>query len=401
MLYRATQPSQRSNFWTIRSSICIHSWRSSLCFASKFANRKMAWLSAQSGPPTALARVETSHEVEFLVKSEEENLAELMFEERARREAEEKKANLAAQIAAAKATMGARVAALLNEKLAKSWQKISSLFRSWDVDGDGWITKREFAKGMGVLGLGVSPDDVDELFAWFDPDNSGTIEFGELNTLLRRGQTIEVDGLALQSAPRVRQPGGLISHGKTTLGFERGRTQLRERAEHGSVLGGRDVLTEAKDYAAVVATLRARLAERHGRIFDLFTQWDGDSDGAISLPEFRGAMALLGLDAPRDVVAACFAQFDPDGSGSISFAELKRGLTKPVTEEPTVVARPRTAKKGRGRVAGGLGGAVADGADGAPPHVRLRKALSKHSTRVVDVSRATALPPAAALRGRV
>ena len=49
------------------------------------ANRKMAWLSAQSGPPTALARVETSHEVEFLVKSEEENLAELMFEERARR----------------------------------------------------------------------------------------------------------------------------------------------------------------------------------------------------------------------------------------------------------------------------------------------------------------------------
>ena len=126
-----------------------------------FANRKMAWLSAQSGPPTAPA----SHDLVFLEKSEEENLAELMFEERARREAEEKKANLAAQIAAAKATMGARVAALLNEKLAKSWQKISSLFRSWDVDGDGWITKREFAKGMGVLGLGVSPDDVDELFA--------------------------------------------------------------------------------------------------------------------------------------------------------------------------------------------------------------------------------------------
>ena len=107
-------------------------------------------------------------------------------------------------------------------------------------------------------------DDVDELFAWFDPDNSGTIEFGELNTLLRRGQTIEVDGLALQSAPRVRQPGGLISHGKTTLGFERGRTQLRERAEHGSVLGGRDVLTEARDYAEIVATLRARLATTAG-----------------------------------------------------------------------------------------------------------------------------------------
>ena len=59
----------------------------------------MAWLSAQSGPPAALARVETRHEVEFLVKSEEENLAELMFEERARREAEEKKANLAASFA--------------------------------------------------------------------------------------------------------------------------------------------------------------------------------------------------------------------------------------------------------------------------------------------------------------
>ena len=108
----------------------------------------MAWLSATSGPPpAALTKVETSHEVIFLEKSEEELLAEEMFAERAKREAAEREAAQAAAIAAARVDMGARVAALLNDKLAKSWDPTSS----------GSCVKMEFRSALAPLLLWRCP----------------------------------------------------------------------------------------------------------------------------------------------------------------------------------------------------------------------------------------------------
>ena len=72
---------------------------------------------------------------------------------------------------------------------------------------------------------------------------------------------------------------------------------------------------------------------------DLFREWDADGDGEVSKGEFRKALQLLGLYAPRPTVDALFDEFDRDGGGSISFAELNKLLRRDVKAEA-----PRRAK---------------------------------------------------------
>ena len=44
------------------------------------------------------------------------------------------------------------------------------MFRQWDDDGSGTITKKEFIKAMVELGLELSKKDIGDLFDGWDPD---------------------------------------------------------------------------------------------------------------------------------------------------------------------------------------------------------------------------------------
>ena len=63
----------------------------------------------------------------------------------------------------------------------------NSLFREWDDDASGSVSKKEFRQGMKLLGLDVPRSEMDALFDSWDADGSGSIEHKELNRLLRRG----------------------------------------------------------------------------------------------------------------------------------------------------------------------------------------------------------------------
>ena len=64
--------------------------------------------------------------------------------------------------------------------------RVIDLFRQWDDDESGVIDFDEFAGAMHYLGFSVSRAELQELFSAFDPDGSGSIEYRELNTLLRK-----------------------------------------------------------------------------------------------------------------------------------------------------------------------------------------------------------------------
>ena len=75
----------------------------------------------------------------------------------------------------------------LREKLAAQSARVLDLFRKWDIDGDGRVTKDEFAKALPDLGFrDASPAEIDELFRSFDQDGEGEISFRELHRMLRR-----------------------------------------------------------------------------------------------------------------------------------------------------------------------------------------------------------------------
>ena len=84
------------------------------------------------------------------------------------------------------------IPAQLQAMLATNWTRVIDLFKQFDTNGDGVISKKEFLTGMKMLGLEADMDDVSELFRAFDEDDSGAIDFEELNKLLRAGNTVEI-----------------------------------------------------------------------------------------------------------------------------------------------------------------------------------------------------------------
>ena len=68
--------------------------------------------------------------------------------------------------------------------LRQSSSRLLDLFRQWDADGDGDISRKEFHKAMPALGLEVPKADVDKLFdEWGGGD--GTISYKEMSKMLK------------------------------------------------------------------------------------------------------------------------------------------------------------------------------------------------------------------------
>ena len=80
----------------------------------------------------------------------------------------------------------------LRDGLVNNAMRVMDLFREWDVNNDGVVSKDEFRRAIPMLGLHAHGDQIDDLFAEFDIDHGGTISFRELNKLLRRDVKAEV-----------------------------------------------------------------------------------------------------------------------------------------------------------------------------------------------------------------
>lgn len=63
--------------------------------------------------------------------------------------------------------------------------KVMDLFREWDQDGDGEVSKKEFRKAMPAIGLEVPVKEVDALFDSWDKDGGGSLNYKELSKILR------------------------------------------------------------------------------------------------------------------------------------------------------------------------------------------------------------------------
>ena len=85
------------------------------------------------------------------------------------------------------APAAAEIAAELRAQLNQRWMRVIDLFREWDEDGSGSISRKEFRAAMAHLGLEAPRAEVDALLDAWDPDRSGSIEIAELYRQLRSG----------------------------------------------------------------------------------------------------------------------------------------------------------------------------------------------------------------------
>lgn len=150
--------------------------------------------------------------------------------------------------------------------------KVLDLFRSWDSNGDGVITRVEFHKAMTLLGLNVAKEEIDFLFSAWSPDGDDELSLPELTRILR--------------APLVTE------------------------------------------------SIRNALAKREVEsVSDYFGQWAADAvaDGTLTYDEYEGALRhLLGGRLDPKAARALFNSLDRESTGEISLERLEGavGLVK-------------------------------------------------------------------------
>ena len=138
------------------------------------------------------------------------------------------------------------VAAALREALSANATRVINLFRQWDEDGSGSVDKREF-RAVGPLlaesvGDEVTRAQLDALFDSFDTGRDGSIDYRELNSLLRRGTALPPSlqpgakgqiATTAENANRLRSKPTTPPHSKEIAGAQLGRlrSQLRGHDE--------------------------------------------------------------------------------------------------------------------------------------------------------------------------
>jgi len=207
----------------------------------------------------------------------------------------------------------------MRRALQTSLSRVIDLFRQFDDDASGYIDGPEFVKALAELGFDPDEPSVSALFASFDQDDSGTIEYEELHNLLVRSvqHKPELEPLELKAANRIALRKKRMSKVDANLfsGLELG----------------------SLDADAIPGAIRKALDERMVRVIDLFRQFDDDSSGLLDASEFAKAMRELGMtDAPPEAIAAVFASFDHDESGTIEYRELHAIIKRSLQDRPVV-----------------------------------------------------------------
>ena len=222
---------------------------------------------------------------------------------------------------------GGKVVVRLRDALAKLGTRVIDLFKQWDADSDGVVSRDEFHKAMPLLGLRATYSEIDKLFNLFDPDRSGTIDYRELNAQLRKHNESA-------AAPTER----VFFRAKNTVGPRvfasvppDAATHVVIKAEIDKEVASSPWLNKLGDDASskdAIAAVRGMLCENAARVIDLFRQWDRDGSGAVSKGEFRNAIKFLGLKCSPAEVDGLFEEMDTDSSGELSLREINRDLRR-------------------------------------------------------------------------
>ena len=81
----------------------------------------------------------------------------------------------------------------ISEQLAAALKtnatRVLDLFRSWDANGDGQVSRAEFHRAMAELGLEVPKENIDQLFSEWDKDGGGELGYNELRKILQAPRT--------------------------------------------------------------------------------------------------------------------------------------------------------------------------------------------------------------------
>eukprot|EP00727_Mastigamoeba_balamuthi_P006106 m51a1_g2114 putative serine threonine-protein phosphatase with ef-hands 1 (425) ;mRNA; r:1653037-1655698 len=171
---------------------------------------------------------------------------------------------------------------------------VHGAFAELDSDRNGSLSYKEFYQALNRFNLGLTDEQIYDLFNIIDTDQSGTLSFREFDTYFT-----EVFSKLKQGGYRNRP------------------TEKR-------------VGDDALNCSAISGIARVLMTHKM-QIKRFFEQMDVDMSGELSFTEFKVGMSVISklLDKPltEDQVKKLFELMDKDHSGLISLEELSQGFT--------------------------------------------------------------------------
>jgi len=220
--------------------------------------------------------------------------------------------------------------AQMREKGGTEFSILRTLFLSYDADNSGKLDKDELRSAMKRIGITLSDQEASEIVAFYGSGSLNEMDYQPL-----------VDACS-REAPHY------MSHPET----ERIKASARRFEEKEKGLTSRSQMNTYRFTARPANKPRNKTVERfknrlrshleqqikkngstiHSTIRNAFLFWDGDSSGALSPWEFKGAINRIGMAVSEEECEQIVAHYDFNGSGEMSYERLVQDIAKHSTK---------------------------------------------------------------------
>ena len=261
-------------------------------------------------------------------------------------------------------TVEEKILELVKRRINEKNLSVKQAFLAFDENKDGMISRNEFLKTFRIMDLGVQDNDIVKLFTYFDPNNTGCIDYRVFCSRLQESSNRSAgsdweESILNRVRSRIQEKN--LSIKQAFLAFDENKDGMISKAEFlktfrimdlgipdsdiEKLFGRLDarsigvidyrvfcdrlqnpvVSTEtqpANKFSQIIAMVKKRIQENNLSLKKAFEAFDENKDGNITRLEFLKAFKAMELGVSDSDVEQVFQSFDVNHTGTIDYREF-------------------------------------------------------------------------------